>query len=221
MVLIAHSLLGFRPSRPARAVRIVRDPRDIWVSSYLYHRRTSEGWCVNTDLDPRPPITYPRVDFSMLHRPERWKRAWLARLDNRSYQQNLLDRDQANGLAFELAGYTACTLDIMRAWRSPVPLMLQVKLEDIVANFDPQMRTIFTHFGFTGTEHDTAMEIAATQDITRMDDDAIAANLHIHSRQLSKWRQTLSAQQIQSFESLHGDLIRNLGYDLTPSVALR
>ena len=77
VVLLPHALLGFQLARPLRGVRIIRDPRDIWVSAYLYHCRTNEAWCVNTDFDPRPPITYPRVDFSMQHRPERWKRAWL------------------------------------------------------------------------------------------------------------------------------------------------
>ena len=214
MVLIAHSLLGFRIGRPVRAIRIVRDPRDIWLSSYLYHRRTNEGWCVNTNFDPRPPIGYPRVDFSMLHRPERWKRAWLGRLNRRSYQQNLLDRDQAEGLAFELAGYTGCTLEIMRAWRPPVNAMLQAKIESIAANFDVQMRAIFTHLGFTGPEHDTAIDVAVTEDISRMDDDTIAANPHIHSRSLSKWRGLLSEAQIRTFESVHGDLIESLGYGL-------
>ena len=36
-VLLPHSLLGFALDRPFRGVRIVRDPRDIWVSSHLYH----------------------------------------------------------------------------------------------------------------------------------------------------------------------------------------
>jgi hypothetical protein len=72
IVLLPHSLLGFELARDYRGVRIIRDPRDIWVSGYLYHRHTAEGWCVSANFDPMPPIAYPRVDFSMLHRPERW-----------------------------------------------------------------------------------------------------------------------------------------------------
>ena len=106
IVLLPHSLSGFALARPYRGVRVIRDPRDIWVSGYLYHCRTNEGWCVNTNFNPTPPITYPRVDFSLQHRPERWKRNWLARLNGKSYQQNLRERDRAAGLDFELAGYT-------------------------------------------------------------------------------------------------------------------
>ncbi|HSU04851.1 MAG TPA: hypothetical protein VLI93_04705 [Acetobacteraceae bacterium] len=115
IVLLGHSLPGFQIARSFRAIRVVRDPRDIWVSSYLYHRRTDEAWCTNTDFDQTAPITWPRVDLSFQHRPEPWKREWLSRLSGKSYQQNLLLRDQEAGLQFELDGYTACTLDAMRA----------------------------------------------------------------------------------------------------------
>src|ERR1700722_13569783 len=53
LVVLGHSLLGFELSRPIRGVRVVRDPRDIWVSSYLYHRHCQEPWCLNTDFDDK------------------------------------------------------------------------------------------------------------------------------------------------------------------------
>ena len=211
IVLLPHSLLGFDLARPHRGVRVVRDPRDIWVSSYLYHRRTREGWCINTNFDPAPPIGYPRVDFCMVHRPERWKRNWLARLNGQSYQQNLLHRDQEAGLAFELSGYTACTLDAMRAWRAPSGVV-DVRLEDIVHDFDASMARIFRHLGFNQAECATACELAAAEDLNRMDDATIAANEHIHSRILSKWRTVLTPGLVRDFEQWYGDLILGLGY---------
>ena len=162
IVILAHSLLGFALDRPFRGLRVIRDPRDIWVSSYLYHRRCPEGWCVNTDLRAESPIGYPRVDFSMMHRPERWKRDYLGRLGTRSYQQNLLDRDTAEGLAFELDNYTGCTLEAMRAWR-PHPAILDVRLEDIAADFDVSMRHAFRHLGFDEATVEVARQCAASR----------------------------------------------------------
>ena len=214
IVLLPHSLLGFELARDYRAVRIVRDPRDIWLSGYLYHCLTDEGWCVNANLDPRPPITYPRVDFSMQHRPERWKRRWLESLSGRSYQQNLRERDRDAGLAFELDGYTGCTLAAMRAWR-PLPNAIDVKLEDIMRAFDATMQRVFRHLGFTDEECAIAMEIAAGEDINRMDDATIGANPHIHSRELSKWRDMLTAEQARGFERRYGDLVVSFGYELS------
>ena len=74
VVLLPHSMLRDPLDRPYRAIRLIRDPRDIWVSGYLYHLRCDEGWCRNTVMDPAPPIQWPRVDYSVAHWPESWKR---------------------------------------------------------------------------------------------------------------------------------------------------
>jgi hypothetical protein len=216
IVLLAHSLVGRDfAARPFRAVRIVRDPRDIWVSGYLYHRHCAEEWCTNTNFDPTPPITFPRVDYSFQHYPERWKRAYLARLGGKSYQQNLRECDQERGLAFELAGYTGCTLDAMRGWRLVLPDLLTVQLETVTRDFDGTLGATFRHLGFGGDECETAIELARPHDIARMSDAAIARHPHIHSRTISKWRDFLSTAQIGAFERHYGGLITNLGYQLS------
>jgi hypothetical protein len=216
IVLLAHSLVGRDfAARPYRAIRIVRDPRDIWVSGYLYHRHCPEGWCTNTNFDPAPPITYPRVDYSFQHYPESWKRDYLAWLGGRSYQRNLLERDQEAGLAFELAGYTGCTLDAVRGWRLAAPDLLQVQLEAVSRDFDGALAIIFRHLGFSEAECEEAVTLARPQDIARMSDEAVAQNPHIYSRTLSKWRDFLSDAQIGAFERRYGELIVDLGYQLS------
>ena len=215
IVLLAHSLVGADfASRRFRAIRIVRDPRDIWVSGYLYHRHCPEGWCVNTNFDPTPPIGYPRVDYSFQHYPESWKQAYLAWLGGRSYQRNLLEPDQEAGLVFELAGYTGCTLGAMRGWRLTMGDVLDVQLETVTRDFDGALRAIFLHLGFSEGECAQAIELAAPHDLARMSDEVVAQNPHIHSRTLSKWRDFLSAAQLAEFEQRYGDLIVNLGYQL-------
>lgn len=215
IVLLAHSLIEALPARPFRAIRVVRDPRDIWVSGYLYHQHAAEGWCVNTDFDPTPPIEFPRVALSFRHQPESWKRAYLAGLGGKSYQQNLLDRDQAGGLAFELARYTGATLDTMRAWNWSSPMILDVKMETISSDYDGAMRAIFRHLGFAPAEVEAAVAVAATEDVKRMSDAALATRPQVHSRTLSKWRDILSTAQISAFEARYGDVIARLGYALS------
>jgi hypothetical protein len=213
VVLLAHSLLATPPARPFRAIRLVRDPREIWVSGYLYHRRCREPWCLNGNFTPPPPIGFPHVPYAFAHRRERFKRDYLASLGGRSYQQNLLTLDQAAGLDFELARYTGCTLADMQAWTLRTPDVLDVRLEDVTANFDANMQAILHHLGFTGADLDTALEIARSEDISRMDEDTIAANPHIHSRNAAKWRSLLSPEQIRDFERRYGALITELGYE--------
>jgi len=216
IVLLPHSLVGPDfAARPFRAVRVVRDPRDIWVSGYLYHRRCREDWCTNVDFDPSPPITHPRVDFSFEHFPEDWKRGYLAWLGGKSYQHNLLERDRQEGLAFELAGFTGRTLDAMRGWRLASSDLLFVQLEAVMRDFDGVFAAIFEHLGFSADECAQAVELARPHDIARMSDEAVARSRHINSRTISKWREFLSTTQIDEFERRYGDVIANLGYRLS------
>jgi hypothetical protein len=216
IVLLGHSLVGRDfAARPFRGIRVVRDPRDIWVSGYLYHRCCREEWCINTNFDTSAPITYPRVDYSVEHYPESLKGAYLAWLDGKSYQDNLLGRDREAGLAFELAGYTGCTLDAMRSWKLATPDLLQVQLETVMGDFDGALGTIFEHVGFSDGECAQAVELARPHDVARMSDGAVAENRHIHSRTISKWRDFLSAAEIDEFERRYGNLIVDLGYCLS------
>jgi hypothetical protein len=212
IVLLPHSLLEVIPAPPFRAIRVVRDPRDIWVSSYLYHLRTREEWCTNTNFDPSPPILYPRVDYSFQHRSEEWKRAWLVRLGGKSYQRNLRELKRDDGLKFELDGYTDCTLAAMRDWCLIGQEVLNVKLEDIMRDFDGWMRTIFCHLRFSDVECRIAIGLAAEQDIRRMSDEDVEANEFVHSRQISKWSEMLTPAQVREFQRRHGDLITSLEY---------
>ena len=216
IVLLGHSLVGRDfAARPFRGIRVVRDPRDIWVSGYLYHRRCREEWCTNTNFDMSEPITYPRVDYSVEHYPESWKSAYLESLGGKSYQDNLLERDQVSGLAFELTGYTGCTLDAMRGWRLATSDVLGVQLEAVMSDFDGTLRTIFRHAGFSDGECAQAVDLARPYDVARMSDEAVAGNRHIHSRTISKWHDFLSTAQIDEFEQRYGDLIADLGYCLS------
>lgn len=220
ITLFAHSLIRFDPFRyDMRAIRVVRDPRDIWVSGYLYHRRCIEGWCVNTDFSDAWPIGYPRVDFSVMHKRERWKRDYLKSLGGKSYQQNLLDRDTASGLAFELANYTGQTLDAMIAWDNQGPALLQLRMEDFAADFDGSLFRTYRHLGLERPACEALIAQCAADDVARMSDMVIAANDHIHSRKLSKWRDFLTAKQVQAFEGRYGGLITRLGYQLSASVS--
>jgi hypothetical protein len=213
VVLLPHSIIRGPLRQPYRAIRMIRDPRDIWVSGYLYHLRCDEEWCRNSDLDPTPPIGWPRVDYSVLHWPEDWKRRYLKRLSGKSYQQNLLDRSRDEGLAFELDGYTGCTLATMRDWASNGIDALDVKLEAVMADFDGSMLRVFDHFGFTASQRQAALIVARSEDVGRMDDAAIAARPQINSRTISKWRTVLSVAQVGRFEERHADLISELGYE--------
>ncbi len=214
VVLLAHGLLGALP--PAfRAVRVVRDPRDVWVSGYLYHRHCREPWCVNAAPPPAGPIGFPFVPMAFAHRRERWKRDWLARLGGHSYQARLLALDRKMGrlgsIFGELPASAGGTLEDMADWRfaAAVP---DIRLEDVAADFDGQWARIFALLGFAPGAIPGLVALAAAEDVGRMSDAAVASRPHVHGRSLAKWRGVLSPAQASRFAASHGALVARLGY---------
>jgi len=43
-------------------IHMVRDPRDIIISGYLYHKRTIEEWCINENFQTEDPIVYNALE---------------------------------------------------------------------------------------------------------------------------------------------------------------
>jgi len=213
IVMVIHAQLGSLPTRPFRGIRSIRDPRDILVSAYNYHKHCTEKWCVSTDFDPSPPIRFPRVPAAYHHLRERWKRDYLKRLGGISYQQNILMRDRGDGIAFELENYVGVILDSMWSWPHRDERIVDVKMEDTSADFDGSMSGVFRHLGFAEADVPELLEIAGDHDVGRMDDAALAADPHIHGRDRSKWRTFLTEAEIAGFERRYGDLVSILGYE--------
>lgn len=212
IVVFGHSQIGFDLDRlDYRGLHFRRDPRDVWVSGYLYHQRCKEAWCLNTNLAPTPPIRAPQVPFSVQHRPDAWKTAYLQGLGGRSYQENLRRLPRPEGLRFELDRYAGWTIEAMADWQSRSAIH-EMKLEDLSTDYDGTMLAAFRHLGFAGRALDIAMQIAAREDIGRMSDADIEKKQHIHSRQMSKWRTFLEADDLPLFNERYADVPGRLGY---------
>ena len=214
VILIAHSLIDPGTiDRPFVGVHFVRDPRDIVVSGYLYHLRTAERWCVNTDLDPTPPIRFPRVPRSQQHQPESWKAEYLRSLGGRSYQQNLRALPQAEGLLFEMHHYAGWTIDSMRAWDYGREDVLEVRFEDLMAEFDAGFRCIFSWLGLSAEQRDAALELAAHHDLGRKSREEIRQIEHVSAAETSKWRAYFEPQHKNAFRARFGEVLVDLGYE--------
>ena len=218
IVLLAHSLVGRDfAARPFRAIRVVRDPRDIWVSGYLYHRHCQEEWCTNTNFDACAADHLSTRRLFLRALPGKLE----ARLSGQARRQVLSGAIFSNatgeaGLAFELAGYTGCTLDAMRGWTLATPDLLQVQLEDVMCDFDGALGRSSSMSASATDECAQAVELARPHDVARMSDEAVARNRHIHSRTISKWRDFLSAAEIDEFERRYGESDRRSGLSAQP-----
>jgi hypothetical protein len=214
VIVFGHGQLDLRGIHSGyRGAHIVRDPRDIVISGYQYHLRTDESWCVNEDFSEEAPISSPRVPRWIESRSEEWKRAYLRSLDGKSYQENLKSRSEADGISFEIQGYSAWTIDRMLAWDYDDPNVIELRFEDVLANFDAEMRRMFVGLGLTGRWLERAVEIAATEDLGRMDRARLDTDPHIQSRGSSRWEQYFTDEHKAAFKERFGDAVVKLGYE--------
>ncbi len=187
---IDPNLDGFQVQRWHRLVRMVEDPRQAWVSGYLWRRDGSDAWCVDDRGAVPPAETW---------RPEAWKRSFLQRLGRVSYRQNLLDRDLAQGLMFDLDGAAAATLQALGGWRRTGSHIMTVKLEALETEQTETLRRIFAHLDYS-----PRAQVLAVRAMSEVDAFTWARP--------PSWREVLTPELLQAFEARYGGLISALGY---------
>ena len=212
----AHSLIDFdREKLPIVGFHVVRDPRDIIVSGYLYHLRTSEKWCVNTNFSKKSPIIFPRVPYSQEHRTEQWKLAYLNSLQGKSYQEYLQTLDQREGLLFEMENYGAWTIDSLEKWDFNRQEILEIKFESLADDYESTFLSIFQHIGLSEPDIELCMDVAVQHDLGRKTVDEIKLIPHVSSPKLSKWKEYFENVHKEVFLEKFGDILIRLGYEDT------
>ena len=214
VILFMHSLVDLsQVERAYVGVHFIRDPRDVIVSGYLYHKRCSEDWCVNQTHDTTEPIFFPNLPWSQQHKPEDWKRDYIESLQGKSYQQNLLNRSQSEGILFELNHYGTWTIESMLDWDYNNPRVKEVRFESVMRDFDGTFRNIFNHLSFSENQVKRALRIARKEDLSRKSDRQLRANKHVSSRDITKWKQYFDSANISVFRQRFGETLLKLGYE--------
>jgi hypothetical protein len=214
VILFAHSLIDFGSiERPYIGIHVIRDPRDIIVSGYLFHRRTTEKWCINSDFSANLPIRFPRVPYSQEHRTEEWRMKYLESLRGMSYQDNLLSMFQRDGLLFEMMNYGTWTIESIRDWNYDLDNVLEIKFEDLMNSYDDQFRIIFEHLGFSESEIIVGLDIAARHDLGRISAKEMEELEHVSSAKCTKWKEYFEPQHKEVFIQKFGNILVDLGYE--------
>jgi hypothetical protein len=115
--------------RTLRGSHIVRDPRDLVISAYHYHLRTTEPWAL------RPQ--------------ERW--------GGTSYQEHLRSFNEHDGLLTEIARCANSELKSMREWDYTQPEFLELRYEDVIRDEEASFARLFRHYGFREKECETSV----------------------------------------------------------------
>ncbi len=186
LFLSAHGKMDLERLRPYRGVHILRDPRDMIVSGYHYHKWTDEDW---------------------VHRPDD---------TGRSYQQKLLAANQEDGLFMEINHFIFFYRDLLEQWDMDDPDMLEVSYEALMdPEREKLYEQIFTHLGFEGEEHAFAvhlMHLFAAENRKSKTAGDVAQGRHVRSGKSGQWKTILTPDHLQYIEEELGPVLRKFGY---------
>ncbi|MBT8446601.1 MAG: hypothetical protein HKO62_01375 [Gammaproteobacteria bacterium] len=215
IVIFEHSLLADDLRRGIRkGVHIRRDPRDVVVSGYLYHLKTDEAWCRARAADHQDRHAWPVIPMVREHLPAEWKEQYLNDLDGRSYQQLLNELDPTAGLIWEMEHASGWAITGMLDWDYQLDNVLELKLEELVSEFDASFKKIFEHLGFSERLTNELLSAIQSENLANMSDRQIAEHGHIHSRNLSKWEEYFDDRVGERFDQLFPGAVRKLGYEV-------
>ncbi len=170
-----------------RASHMIRDPRDIVVSGYLYHLWTDEAWA-NTPTD----------EFS-----------------RKSYKEHLQSLDQAEGLLAEIRR-VRYLLPHMLDWDYNNPRVFEIKYEHILDNEEATFREMFTHYGFKKSVVDRCCLIAERYSFENMKKRGARkarGGSHLRSGQSGEWRDFFEDEHKELFKELYPKCVVALGYE--------
>jgi hypothetical protein len=119
--------------RSFRGSHLIRDPRDLAVSAYHYHLRTSEQWA-------RVP-------------EDRW--------EGKSYQDYLQSMSFSDGLLAEIGRCAQAEWRHMGIWDYQQEEFLELRYEDLLSDESGTFERLFHHYGFR--ERECRASLAATR----------------------------------------------------------
>jgi hypothetical protein len=186
LVLSMHGKLDLQRLRPYRGVHVMRDPRDMIVSGYHYHKWTNEDW---------------------VHRPDD---------RGESYQQKLNRADKRDGLFMEIDHFIFFYRETLENWDTEDPDILEVAYDDLMGEERERLYgRIFSHLGLEGRDLGLAtdlMKLFEAGSRTGRKAGAVAQKSHVRSGRSGQWREELDNDHIAYIERELGPVLRKFGY---------
>ncbi len=191
---ISGHCLDLNRFEDVRVVHIIRDPRDLLISGYYYHKRATEEWC--TYLNPTGedwavvngavPSTLP---------------------PNTSFSDYLHEVSLEEGLLAEME-FRSKHFETMNNWPVNDPRVLTVKYEDILGNEKDTLKRIYKFYGFAPQTRWAAGFYADRYSF----DSQRRHETHIRNPKFGQWKELFTPGLEQEFQNRFGALLEKYGY---------
>lgn len=177
-----------------RISRFIRDPRDLLVSGYFYHRRGAEDWVrLEAPSDDDWYFANGRVPQAL-------------RDHGGSFAQYLESVPLEEGLLAELE-FRGPHFESMARWPESHPDIALYRYEDIVGNELEMFSELSDFHDFSALERRFTLWMAKRYSLRRQVTDS-----HVRNPQPGQWRQAFTPRVRTAFDADYGALIRQLGY---------
>ena len=178
-----------------RASHFVRDPRDLVVSGYFYHKRGAEPWC--NIVDPTENDFY--IVNGMI--PENIQKGM-------SFASYLSSLSLEDGLKAEI-DFREKHFQCMEGWDFDNPQCLELRYEDIIGNELDAFTKIIDHYQFVGSARKRALsaveKFAAKNQVNRQQ--------HIRNPDSGQWKQHFTKDVEDYLYKKHPTLLQKTGYE--------
>ena len=178
-----------------RVSRFIRDPRDLIVSGYFYHKRGAEAW--SNIVNPG------EVDWKVVNGciPQNMGKG-------NSFSSYLQSLSKEDGLIAEI-DFRENHLNSMKEWPIADPRIKIYRYEDLIDNELDVFEEIFKFYEVTWLEKRIGLILADHFSAKRQ----AGKTHHIRNPKKSQWKEHFTPRVQDYFERQHGGLIERYGYD--------
>lgn len=186
-----------------RGSHFIRNPLDLLVSAYFYHKKCEEEWCVT--VRPNHNWISNQPHFGEFIKP------------SDVYPEKISYQEYLNSLSFEegftLEMYRSRPLLLsMGIWDFNNPNIIELRYENIIGNEVDVFEQIFKHYGFDPEMIVVGKRIA---DRFSLKQRIGGEDKHIRSGKLSQWKEHFTPELKKRFDLLFPDLLEKTGYKTT------
>ncbi len=181
-----------------RISRFIRDPRDLIVSGYHYHKRGAENWCQIKDPTEQDWLVVNGVRPGQMSKED-------------SFQTYLESLNQENGLIAEIK-FRKNHLDSMLQWPDDDPRIKLFRYEDMVGNLPSIFSELFDFYGLPEREKLYAVKLAESFSGSGSDVPGVLKK-HIRDPRPNQWKSHFTSNVSSFFMERYGALLKKYGYE--------